>query len=166
MSSIRSLGPSRLSEGLGAVEIFFWWRQMLAAVQAVHDHGIIHCDLKPQNFILFRRGGHLMGNDAFGQYVVTMLFCCPISGSPGSWRTLALPGHPEIGQLQHVLSRKHPCFGGSPGRHRSWPLRWYTIVARMASSWLAKPRTNGASVSSCIKCCTPGSHAPFARQFD
>ena len=28
---------------------------MLAAVNAVHDHDIVHCDLKPHNFILFRR---------------------------------------------------------------------------------------------------------------
>ena len=53
-SSIRSR-PSRLEEGLGAVEIFFWWRQILASVKAVHDKDIIHCDLKPQNFILFRQ---------------------------------------------------------------------------------------------------------------
>ena len=41
------------------MEIFFWWQQILAAVKAVHDHGIVHCDLKPQNFILFRRGDHV-----------------------------------------------------------------------------------------------------------
>ena len=58
-SSIRSR-PPRLSEGLGAVEIFFWWQQILAAMKAVHDHGIVHCDLKPHNFILFRlRGDHV-----------------------------------------------------------------------------------------------------------
>ena len=37
------------------MEIFFWWRQILAAVKAVHDHNVVHCDLKPQNFILFRQ---------------------------------------------------------------------------------------------------------------
>ena len=28
---------------------------MIAAIHAVHEQGILHCDLKPQNFILFRR---------------------------------------------------------------------------------------------------------------
>ena len=40
---------------------------MLAAVKAVHDHGIVHCDLKPQNFLLFRRrilDHHGVGGDA------------------------------------------------------------------------------------------------------
>ena len=60
-SSIRSR-PSRLSEGLGAVEIFFWWRQIVAAVKAVHDHDIVHCDLKPHNFILFRQWRRSMDN--------------------------------------------------------------------------------------------------------
>ena len=78
ISSIRSL-PPRLSEGLGAVEIFFWWRQMLLAVKAVHDHGIVHCDLKPQNFILFRQRGRdhpeELGTGApilFEQYVLKL----------------------------------------------------------------------------------------------
>ena len=53
-SSIRP-SSSRLSAGLGAEEIFFWWQRMLAAVNVVHDHDIVHCDLKPHNFILFRQ---------------------------------------------------------------------------------------------------------------
>jgi serine/threonine-protein kinase TTK/MPS1 len=29
-----------------------YWEQMLQAVQAIHDHNIIHSDLKPANFLL------------------------------------------------------------------------------------------------------------------
>ena len=66
-SSVRTR-PSRLSAGLVAEEIFFWWRQMLIALKVVHDHGIVHCDLKPQNFILFRQRSrdHLEGGDTRG----------------------------------------------------------------------------------------------------
>ena len=52
---------------------------MLVAVKAVHDHGIVHCDLKPQNFILFRQRtrGHPeeLGTGApvlFEQYVLKL----------------------------------------------------------------------------------------------
>ena len=40
---------------MDAVEIFAWWRQMVAGIQAVHSQEIMHCDLKPSNFILVRR---------------------------------------------------------------------------------------------------------------
>ena len=40
---------------LSAPEIFLWWQQMLAAVKVAHNAKIVHCDLKPQNFILVRR---------------------------------------------------------------------------------------------------------------
>ena len=39
---------------MDAVEIFAWWQQMVAGVQAVHSHDIMHCDIKPSNFIMVR----------------------------------------------------------------------------------------------------------------
>ena len=60
---IESCSSSKARRGAGdprkgsmdAVEIFAWWRQMVAGVQAVHSHDIIHSDLKPSNFILVRK---------------------------------------------------------------------------------------------------------------
>jgi serine/threonine-protein kinase TTK/MPS1 len=32
----------------------YYWKEMLACVQAVHQHGIVHSDLKPANFLLVK----------------------------------------------------------------------------------------------------------------
>ena len=45
--------PNKLP-ALDAEEIFYWWREMMAAVTVAHAQGIVHCDLKPSNFILVK----------------------------------------------------------------------------------------------------------------
>ncbi len=35
----------------------YYWEQMLEAVQTVHDAGVVHADIKPNNFVLVK--GHL-----------------------------------------------------------------------------------------------------------
>ncbi len=35
----------------------YYWEQMLEAVQTIHDAGVVHADIKPNNFVLVR--GHL-----------------------------------------------------------------------------------------------------------
>lgn len=35
-------------------ELRFYWRQILLCVAKLHELGIVHCDLKPANFVLFR----------------------------------------------------------------------------------------------------------------
>lgn len=32
----------------------FYWKEILECVAAVHKHGVVHSDLKPANFLLFR----------------------------------------------------------------------------------------------------------------
>ena len=62
----------KVSEGSGhgldldAAEMFSWWNQMLSAVKVAHDRGIMHCDLKPSNFILVKRRGEEQDRRAEG----------------------------------------------------------------------------------------------------
>ena len=39
---------------MDATEIFGWWRQMVFGLHQVHSHDIMHCDIKPSNFIMVR----------------------------------------------------------------------------------------------------------------
>ena len=35
------------------LDMIFWerlWRQLLVAIQHMHSSGVIHCDIKPENF--------------------------------------------------------------------------------------------------------------------
>ncbi len=35
-------------------EVKYFWSLMLRAVQVLHDNGVVHCDLKPANFVMFQ----------------------------------------------------------------------------------------------------------------
>ena len=43
----------RLKKRLSVAKAFEFSRQMIAAVAYAHEKGLIHCDIKPENFILF-----------------------------------------------------------------------------------------------------------------
>ncbi|XP_066558323.1 dual specificity protein kinase Ttk [Amia ocellicauda] len=42
----------RSRKSVNPLERKFYWRNMLEAVQTIHQHGIIHSDLKPANFVI------------------------------------------------------------------------------------------------------------------
>ena len=43
----------RLGRRISVAKAYTYFEQMIAAVAYAHDQGIIHCDIKPQNFIIF-----------------------------------------------------------------------------------------------------------------
>lgn len=47
-----SLLKARQGAKLDTVSVRFYWKEMLECLQAVHEHNIVHSDLKPANFVL------------------------------------------------------------------------------------------------------------------
>ena len=50
---LETLGD-RMERRIGVEKTLHFAKQMIAAVAYAHDYGIIHCDIKPENFILFK----------------------------------------------------------------------------------------------------------------
>ena len=50
---IRSLKDSKL---LTPSKIRYYWEQMLETMVEIHKFGVIHCDIKPANFLMVKGG--------------------------------------------------------------------------------------------------------------
>src|SRR6478752_432589 len=78
----------KLREPLSTAEFFSIAEQCLAGVAAAHQHGIVHCDLKPENLMITPEGMIKILDFGFAQPtpqagVTETLSCTTLGGTPG-----------------------------------------------------------------------------------
>ena len=78
----------KLREPLPTAEFFSIAEQCLAGVAAAHQHGIVHCDLKPENLMVTPEGMIKILDFGFAQptpqaAVTETLSCATLGGTPG-----------------------------------------------------------------------------------
>jgi len=79
---------ARLREPLAAAEFFSIAEQCLEGVAAAHQHGIVHCDLKPENLMITREGTVKILDFGFAQPTPNQgstetQSCASLGGTPG-----------------------------------------------------------------------------------
>jgi len=79
---------ARLREPLAGPEFFSIAEQCLAGVSAAHRHGIVHCDLKPENLMITPEGTVKILDFGFAQPTqkeasTETLSCATLGGTPG-----------------------------------------------------------------------------------
>lgn len=95
--------------------LFFYWMEMLYAVKQIHDHGVIHSDLKPANFLRAESGLKLIdfGIASSVQMDMTSVFkttpegsCNYISPEALNQETSANPSSPSNNSAKYKIHFK------------------------------------------------------------
>jgi serine/threonine-protein kinase len=96
--------------------------QMIAAAAHAHEHRIIHCDIKPQNMILFD-GGHLMLTDfGIAKIAHRTIVRASGSGTVGFCAPEQAMGKPSF--ASDVFSLGLVVYRMFSGRLPEWPFAW------------------------------------------
>lgn len=113
--------------------------QMLAAVAHAHENRVLHCDLKPDNFILFR-GGRLRLGDFGIARIAQKTMAASGSGTVGYLAPEHALGRPSF--RSDVFSLGLILFEMLAGKVPEWPFAWpprgyERAVRRVHPEWLA-----------------------------
>jgi eukaryotic-like serine/threonine-protein kinase len=115
---------ARLREPLAGPEFFSIAEQCLAGVGAAHQHGIVHCDLKPENLMITPEGRVKILDFGFAQPTQKegsneTLSCATFGGTPGYMAPeVLLGGSPD--ELSDIFSLGILLYEALAGHHPFW----------------------------------------------
>jgi serine/threonine-protein kinase len=111
----------RLTRRLATVKALNFAEQALEAVAFAHDEGIIHCDIKPENFIIFD-GDHLRLTDFGIAKVAVQTVYASGSGTLGYYAPEQAMGKPS--RRSDVFALGLLIYRMLSGRLPEWPFTW------------------------------------------
>lgn len=111
----------RLTRRLGRPAILSFSEQLLAALAYAHSHRIVHCDVKPDNIILFKDGRLCLGDFGLARITLRTIIASG-SGTLGYMAPEQAMGRPS--PRSDVFSAGLVIYRMFTGKVPEWPFRW------------------------------------------
>ena len=111
----------RLTRRLGLKRAYDYAGQLISAVAHAHEHRVIHCDIKPENILLFP-GDHLRLTDFGISKVALRTLSASGSGTVGYLAPEQALGHPRF--ESDVFSTAIVVYRMITGERPEWPFVW------------------------------------------
>lgn len=111
----------RLKRRMSVATAYHYMQQMVAAVAYAHECGIIHCDVKPDNFILFE-GNRVRLTDFGIAKVATLTVLGSGTGTVGFMSTEQAMGKPSV--RSDVFSLGLIMYRMLAGQWPEYPFKW------------------------------------------
>ncbi|MCA8952871.1 MAG: serine/threonine protein kinase [Planctomycetes bacterium] len=111
----------RLSYRMSTPKALDLAEQLIAALAYAHEHRVIHCDVKPDNLILFPDGGLRLGDFGLAKHSVRTLQASS-SGTPGYMAPEQAMGRPSA--RSDVFSAGLIIYRMLAGKLPEWPYKW------------------------------------------
>ena len=111
----------RLSYRMSTRKVLDYAEQLLEALAHAHEHRVIHCDVKPDNLILFAEGGLRLGDFGLAKSSVRTLQASS-SGTLGYMAPEQAMGRPSA--RSDVFSAGLIIYRMLSGKLPDWPYKW------------------------------------------